>query len=103
VIKSSTSAGISEFVGELFDDESPQKNRYPTLALLVNDQFGNYVLQTLLNSSSGEFRKKILYSLSTCRQLKMDYGNNLLQMVDQMICRETSNIKEKEIPVSKQP
>lgn len=70
---------------ELLNDTSIGNERYPTLALLVNDQYGNYVVQTLLDSSTGPFRQRLLRSLRKCGKLNKNYGKHLLMKVDQML------------------
>jgi len=90
-IKRSNLAEINELAKELLEDESRQTERFPTLALLVNDQYGNYVIQTLLIYSSGVLRQRLLNSLSMCSNLKKDYGRNLLLKVEQILRRDTSN------------
>jgi len=77
---------------ELLLDTSRKRGRYPTqptLALLVNDKFGNYVIKTLLDSSSGAFRKRLLRSLSNFGKLENDHGKNLLVNVRRMIRKST--------------
>jgi len=70
---------------ELLNDTLIIRNeRYPTLALLVNDQFGNYVVQTLLDSSTGPFRQRLVRSLRQCWKLNHNYGKRLLTKVDQL-------------------
>jgi len=82
---------IRELAEELLKVGSPKKESYPTLALVVNDQFGNYVVQTLLESSSGAFRQRLLRSLSKCGRSKQNYGKNLLLKVGQMLRKKSTN------------
>jgi len=89
----SSRAHISELAEELFQDELYLGERYPKLALLVNDQFGNYVIQTLLEASSGPFRYRLLNSLNKCGKLKMEYGKNLFLKVEKMLRNHCSDIK----------
>jgi len=91
--KRSSNAQIKELGEELLRDNS-RIGRYPTLALLVNDQFGNYVIQTLLESSTGAFRQRLLQSLSKCGRLNKDYGKNLLVKVDQMLRKNSTDIEK---------
>lgn len=81
----SSRAHTSELAEELFQEELYHGERYPKLALLVNDQFGNYVIQTLLESSSGPFQYRLLNSLNKCGKLKMEYGKNLFLKVEKML------------------
>jgi len=83
----------SELAEELFQDESYHGEKYPKLVLLVNDQFGNYVIQTLLESSSGPFRYRLLTSLNKCGKLKMEYGKNLFLKVEKMLQKHCPDIK----------
>jgi len=83
--KRSSRAHRCELAEELLQDESSQTKRCSTLAILVNDQFGNYVIQTLLDSSSGKFRERLLSSLSKCGKLKKDYGKNTLLKAGKML------------------
>merc|ERR1719193_1072703 len=84
-IKRSTRAHVRALAEELLLDASVQDGKYSTLARLVSDQFGNYVIQTLLMSSSGDFRLRLLRCLSKCGKLNKNYGKNLLGKVEKMI------------------
>jgi len=90
-IKRSTRAHVRALAEELLRDASAQEGKYPTLALLVSDQFGNYVIQTLLMSSSGAFRLRLLRCLSKCGKLNKNYGKNLLVKVEEMIGKKELN------------
>jgi len=92
-IKRSTMAQISELAEELLKDETSQTEKCSKLALLVNDQFGNYVIQTLLDSSSGAFRQRLVSSLRTCSQLKKQYGTNLPLRIG-LMSRRDSDVKK---------
>lgn len=83
--KRSTDAQVKMLAEELLHDTSVRNERYPTLALLVNDQFGNYVVQTLLDNTTGSFRQRLLLSLSKCGKLNQNYGQHLLMKVDKMV------------------
>merc|ERR1719357_1776116 len=95
VFKRSSRAHISALAEELLEDDSSQTERCSTLVALVNDQFGNYVIQTLLDSSSGEFRQRLLASLSKCGKLEKDYGKNILLKVGQMLRRNRNKLDVK--------
>jgi len=95
VFKRSSRAQISALAEELLEDDSSQTERCSTLFALVNDQFGNYVIQTLLDSSSGEFRQRLLASLSKCEKLEKDYGKNILLKVGQMLRRNRNKLNVK--------
>jgi len=73
-------------------NESPLSERYSALALLDNDPFGKYVLQTLLEWSSGAIRQRLLKCLRTCRK-KKDYVKNFPLKVGQVSRTDSSNIK----------
>jgi len=75
----------SELAEELFQAVPYHSERYPKLALLVNDKFGNYVIKTLLESSTGEFLQKLVSSLNQCGQLKKRNGNLVFLKVKQML------------------
>merc|ERR1719233_87652 len=81
----SSQADLRELAEELFQDGPENKGTYPTLALLLNDEFGNYVVQTLLESSCGAFRQRLLRSLDKCAKSNKIYGKNLLMKVGQML------------------
>jgi len=83
--KRSSYAQIKMLAEELLHDTTVRKERLPTLALLVNDQFGNYVVQTLLNKTTGLFKQHLLHSLSKCGKFNQNYGKHLLMKVDQML------------------
>jgi len=87
-IKSSCQTSLRYLAEELLND-----GRSPTLALLVNDQFGNFVIQTLLDSSSGVLRQKLLCSLSKCKKVNKDYGKRLLVKVGQMSRKSNIDIE----------
>lgn len=91
--KRSSQAQIKEMAEELLVDTSRKTERYSTLALLVNDKFGNYVIKTLLESSSGGFRQRLLRALNNCGKSEKDYGRNLLVKVRRMI-RKSSMVTE---------
>merc|ERR1719193_1978722 len=93
VFKKSSRAHISALAEELLEDDSSRG--CSTLVTLVNDQFGNYVVQTLLDSSSGEFRQRLLASLSKCGKLEKDYGKNILLKVGQMLRRNRNKLDVK--------
>merc|ERR1719499_683694 len=95
VFKRSSRAHISALAEELLEDDSSQTKGCSTLVTLVNDQFGNYVVQTLLDSSSGEFRQRLLASLSKCGKLEKDYGKNILLKVGQMLRRNRNKLDAK--------
>jgi len=95
LFKKSSRAHISALAEELLEDDSSQTGRCSTLVTLVNDQYGNYVIQTLLDSSSGEFRQRLLASLSKCRKLEKDYGKNILLRVGQMLRRNRNKLDAK--------
>jgi len=78
---------VKTLAEELLHDCPMRNGRYPTLALLVDDQYGNYVVQTLVDSSSGAFRRRLLRCLSKCGKLRNDYGRNLLVRIEQMLRR----------------
>jgi len=89
----SSRAHANELAEELFQDESYHGKSYPKLALLVNDQFGNYVVQTLLESSSGQFQHRLLRYLSKCQTSKKDYGKNLFLKVGMMLQKQSLDIE----------
>jgi len=95
VFRRSSRADISALAEELLEDDASQTERCSTLVTLVNDQFGNYVVQTLLDSSSGEFRQRLLASLSKCGKLEKDYGKNILLKVEQMLRRNRNKLDVK--------
>merc|ERR1719419_1180540 len=95
VFKRSSRAHISALAEELLEDDASQTERCSTLVTLVNDQFGNYVIQTLLDSSSGEFRQRLLASLSKCGKMEKDYGKNILLKVGQMLRRNRNKLDAK--------
>jgi len=78
---------------ELLVNVHPSKGRYSPLALLVGDQFGNYVVQTLLEASVGAFRQTLLRSLSQCGKMKKDYGKNLLAKIGRISSKNNVNVK----------
>jgi len=88
--KISNQADLRELAEELLQDDPAKKGSFPTLWLLLNDQFGNYVIQTLLESSCGAFRQRLLSSLNKCGRANKVYGKNLLVKVGQML-RKKSN------------
>jgi len=77
VFKWSSQAIIRDMADELFQDFSAGEGTYPVLAAIVCDQFGNYVIQTLLESSTGALRHRLLASLSKCGKLDKFFGKNL--------------------------
>jgi len=77
VFKRASRAHISVLAEELFEDDSSQTKRCPKLVTLVNNQFGNYVIQTLLDISSGEFRQRLLAALNRCGMSAKVHGVNL--------------------------
>jgi len=89
--KRSRQRHLRELAEELLQVGPAKKGSYHTLALVVNDQFGNYVIQTLLESSSGAFRQRLLRSLSKCGRSKQNYGKNLLAKVGQMLQKKSAN------------
>merc|ERR1719193_208442 len=93
LFKRSSRADTSALAEELLEDDSSRG--CSTLVTLVNDQFGNYVVQTLLDSSSGEFRQRLLASLSKCGKLEKDYGKNILLKVGQMLRRNRNKLDVK--------
>jgi len=81
--KRSNNAQVKMLAEELLHDTLGRKERFSAVALLVNDQFGNYVVQTLLDKATEPFRERLLLSLSKCGKYNQDYGKHLL--IDQMI------------------
>jgi len=65
-------AHIRELAEELLVNVRASKGRYSQLALLRGDKFGNYVVQTLLESTSGTFRQRLFRALSQCCEIKND-------------------------------
>jgi len=90
--KRSSQAHLRELAEELLLDDPAKKGSYPTLALLLNDQFGNYVIKTLLESSCGALRQRLLRSLSMCGRSNKDYGKNL--KVEQMLRKKSNDIRK---------
>jgi len=84
----SSRTNIRELAEELLFDASAQKGRYPILALLISNQFGHYVIQTLLKSSFGAFRQRLVRCLSKCAKLNKNYGEDLVEKVGQLIGKE---------------
>lgn len=84
----SSRTNIRELAEELLFDASAQKGRYPILALLISNQFGHYVIQTLLKSSFGVFRQRLVRCLSKCAKLNKNYGKGLVEKVGQLIGKE---------------
>merc|ERR1719295_2570812 len=77
IFRRSSQAHLGELAEELLYD--PAKNgTFPTLALLLNDQSGNYALESLLNSSYGAFRQRFIRSLSSCGRSNKNWGKYLL-------------------------
>jgi len=93
--KTSTLTQKGELVQELLKDESPQTERCSALSLLVNDQFGKYVIHAMIDSSSGAFRQRLQNSLRTCGTIKkrLYYGKNLSVEVKQTSQRDASDIE----------
>jgi len=89
--KRSSQRHLRELAEELLQAGPTKKGSYHTLALVVNDEFGNYVIKTLLESSSGAFRQRLLRSLSKCGRSKQNYGKNLLVKVAQMLQKKSAN------------
>jgi len=89
--KRSRQMHLRELAEELLQVDPTKKGSYPTLELVVNDQFGNYVVQTLVESSSGAFRQRLLRSLSNCGRSKQNYGKNLLVKVGEMLRKKNTN------------
>jgi len=87
----SSQAHLRELAEELLHDGPAKQESYPTLAVLVSDQFGNYVIQMLVESSSGTFRQRLLRSLSKCDRSNQEYGKNLLVKVGQMLRKKSTN------------
>jgi len=85
-------AQIRELAEELLVNVRSSKGRYSPLALLVGDQFGNYVIQTLLESSSGAFQQRLLRSLRQCGEIKKE-NKNLLAKVRQISSKSNINVK----------
>jgi len=82
---------LKELAEELLQVDPAKKGSYHTLALVLNDEFGNYVIKTLLESSSGAFRQRLLRSLSKCGRSNQNYGKNLLVKVGQMLQKKSTN------------
>jgi len=82
--KRSSQDDVRALAKELLLDVSPSKGRYSPLVLLVNDEFGNYVVQTLVESSTGNFRQKLVHILSKYGKLNKNYGKKLLAKVGQI-------------------
>jgi len=91
-IKKSTLTQLNELAEQLLKNESPQTERYSALALLVKDQFGKYVVQTLLDSTSGVIRQRLLSCLKTFRR-KNDYVKKVPVKVGQMSRRANNRNK----------
>jgi len=94
IFRRSSQVHLRELAEELLYD--PAKNgTFPTLALLLNDQFGIYVIQTLLESSCGAFRRRLIRSLSSCGRSNKNYGGkNLVVKVGRMLWRQSKNIRK---------
>jgi len=82
--KRSSQDDVRALAKELLLEVSPSKGRYSPLVLLVNDEFGNYVVQTLVESSTGNFRQKLVHILSKYGKLNKNYGKKLLAKVGQI-------------------
>jgi len=93
VFKRSSQSLIKHLAEELLQDATTRNGTYPTIAVLVNDQFGNYVIQTLLESSSGTLREQLLSSLSKCVKLNK-HGKKLSAKVGQMLRKGISDVSE---------
>jgi len=89
--KRSRQKHLRELAEELLQVGSAKNGSYPILALVVNDQFGNYVVQTLLESSSGAFRQRLLRSLGKCRRFKQHNGKNVLVKVGRILRKKSTN------------
>merc|ERR1719204_2331266 len=94
IFRRSSQAHLRELAEELLYD--PAKNgTFPTLAHLLNNQFGTYVIQTLLESSCGAFRRRLIRSLSSCGRSNKNYGGkNLNVKVGRMLWRQSKNIRK---------
>lgn len=82
--KHSSVVQVKMLAEELLHETS---DRFPPLAQLVNDKFGNYVIQTLLETSTGTLRERLLESLRKCRKCSQDYGKHLFMKVNKMLGR----------------
>jgi len=91
--KISSRVHANDLAEELFQEESYHGKNYPKLALLVNDKYGNYVVKTLLESSSGPFQYRLLSTLNKCRELKQGYGKNLFLRVGKMLQKYCPDIE----------
>jgi len=83
--KQSSVAQIKLLSEELLNESADSNVRVPTLALLVNDKFGNYVVQTLLDSSTGLLRRRLLRSVSKCKKVGKKHVKHMLMRVRQML------------------
>jgi len=92
--ENSTPVQLKELAAELLHDDPGEKGSYPTLALLVSNQFGNYVIQTLLEASSGAFREKLFRSLRKCGRFNKDHGKNLFVEVRRLLRKKYINAGE---------
>jgi len=93
IFRRSSQVHLRELAEELLYD--PAKNgTFPTLALLLNDQSGNYALETLLNSSFGAFRQRLIRSLSSCGRSNKNCGKYLLVKAERMLRKKSNNIWE---------
>jgi len=93
VFKRSSQSLIRHLAEELLQDATIRNGTYPSIAALVNDQFGNYVIQTLLESSSGTLRQQLLSCLSKCVKLNK-HGKKLSAKVGQMLRKGISDVSE---------
>jgi len=91
--KKSSQDRVRALAEELLVDVSPSKGRYSSLALLVNDQYGNYVIQALLESSTGDFRQRLLHILRKWGEINNNYGKKLLAKVRHMSSMKISKVK----------
>jgi len=89
-IKRSSQDHVKALAEELLLDVSPSKGTYSSFEALVNDQFGNYVIQTLLESSTGDFRQRLLHILTKCGKIKNTYGEKLLAKLEQMSSKKSN-------------
>jgi len=93
IFRRSSQAHLGELAEELLYD--PAKNgTFPTLALLLNDQSGNYALESLLNSSYGAFRQRFIRSLSSCGRSNKNCGKYLLVKAERMLRKKRNDIWE---------
>jgi len=92
--ENSTPVQLRELAVELLHDDPTENGSYPTLALLVSNQYGNYVIQTLIEASSGAFRERLFRSLCKCGRFNKDYGKNLILEVRRLLRKKYLNTGE---------